>query len=249
MPGAEGAWQRDAAPALTSGAVHVCKAFWPDFMADLPRLESVLSADERSRASRFHQARDRQRFIVAHGLLRLLLGHYLTRPAAAIRFAHNAFGKPSVVDSGGLEFNLSHAGDLVLYAFACRTEIGVDVEVVQHDFPAADIAHDYFSPAEIAVLDSLPDNLKARAFFDCWTRKEAWIKARSQGLSIPLDSFDVAFAPDAPARLLATRGEPAEAGAWSLFDVPPAPGYAGALAIRGHGWRLALWECAPSAAF
>jgi len=243
---ADSVWQYVSSPPLTVGEIHVWKALVPGDCSDTALIKPCLSADEMSCASRFHHARDRRRFIAARSQLRLLLGQYLGRAPEAIRFHYNDFGKPFVPDSAGLGFNVSHAGDLVLYAFARKAEIGVDVEPIRDDFPVEDIARHYFPPAEVAVLDGLPDHLKHRAFFDCWTRKEAYIKARGKGLSIPLDSFDVSLAPGEPARLLRIGDQAARTADWSLFDLRPAPGYAGALAIRGQNWRLSLWEFAPS---
>jgi 4'-phosphopantetheinyl transferase len=243
---ADGIWQWTSSPPLKAGNVHVWKAVVAGDCSDVDWIKPCLSADEMSRASRFHHARDRRRYITGRSQLRLLLGHYLERAPEAIRFHYNDFGKPFVADSAGLAFNVSHAGDLVLYAFARQTDMGVDIELIRDDFPVEDIAHHYFSPAEVAVLDGLPDRLKHRAFFDCWTRKEAFIKARGKGLSIPLDSFDVSLAPGEAARLLRIRDEAGQPSDWSLFDLRPAPGCAGALAIRGQNWRLSLWEFAAS---
>lgn len=242
----DGVWRQSPAPLLQANAVHVWTASLAHDLSHLETLQGLLSAEEVNRAHRFHYARDRHRFIAGRGQLRMLLGHYLDQPPESIHFDYSAYGKPSVTNERGLTFNISHADDMALYAFAYQAEIGVDIEAIKMDFPVEDISQHYFSTTEIAVLSRLPDDLKHRAFFTCWTRKEAYIKARGEGLSIPLDSFDVSLTPGEPASLLVTRDQPTEAAEWSLFDLQPGPGYAGALAIRGHHWQLSLRDYTPS---
>lgn len=234
----------DLIPPLQPGEVHVWQAVLPapDM---LPQLTALLDAAELTRARRFLRLNDTQRYITARGQLRLLLGHYLQRDPASIRFAYAAQGKPLAVDAGGLAFNISHTDKLALYAFAYDTEIGVDVETVKPDFPVADISGYYFSMAERAALSQVPLAQRPAAFFNGWTRKEAYIKAVGDGLSLPLDSFDVTLTPGEPARLLATRAQPTAASEWSLFDLQPGPGYAGALAVYGSGWRVVCLTYPP----
>jgi 4'-phosphopantetheinyl transferase len=235
-------WQVALPTPLAVGHVHVWKAVLHNDSLNLETLQRLLSDEEIDRAYRFHHMRDRHRFIAARGQLRLLLSHYLDQPPQTIRFDYNIFGKPFVPEAKGLAFNLAHAGSMALYAFACHTEIGVDVEDLKADFPVADIARHYFSPVEIDVLRKLPHHLQTIAFFNCWTRKEAYIKARGEGLSIPLDSFDVSLAPGEPARLLAIRDYPTQAAEWSLVDLQPGNGYVGALVVRGGYWQVSLWD-------
>ncbi len=238
----EGIWRQTSPTRLQADAIHVWKASLAHDLSGLETLQGLLAADEVNRACRFHFARDRHRFIAGRGQLRILLGHYLGQPPESIHFDYSAYGKPCVRNEKGLHFNLSHAGDMALYAFAYQAEIGVDIEAIKTDFPVEDISQHYFSTTEISALSRLPDELKHRAFFTCWTRKEAYIKASGEGLSIPLDSFDVSLTPGEPASLLATRDQPTEADEWSLFDLQPGPGYAAALAIRGHHWQISLWD-------
>ena len=132
----------------------------------------------------------------------------------------------------GLDFNLSHSAGIVLLAFARRRRIGIDIEAVRRDFSTTEIAERFFSPAERTALRQLPHGQRHQAFFRCWTRKEAFIKALGEGLSHPLDQFDVNLAPGEPAVLLATRPDATEAGRWALWNVPTAGNYAAALAIE-----------------
>lgn len=216
--------------------------------ASVQALERTLSPDEMARAGRYRFARDRRHFIAARGLLRSLLGGYLDLDPAAVRFQYNEWGKPASAVPGGdraIHFNLSHSGGLVLYGVSWGREVGVDLEIARDDIAASGVAERFFSPRESAALYALPAPARCAAFFRCWTRKEAYIKARGEGLSIPLDSFDVSLSPDEPAALLSSSDGPAECERWSLFDVDPAPGYAAALAVEGriqrlHSWRFAL---------
>jgi len=235
-------WEDAPPPALAHGEVHVFLAA----LDTLPvgALAARLSAEERARAERFHFARDRQRFVGTRGLLRGLLGRYLGIEPFALRFAYGPRGKPSVMAGPGpgrMRFNVSHSGGLALLAFAWDRELGVDIEL-ERPVPEADsIARSHFAPAERAALSRLTPAERPRAFFRCWTRKEAFIKATGDGLSRPLDAFEVTLAPGEPARLLRVEGDAREARRWWLEDLEPATGFAGALAVRGRPARLACW--------
>jgi 4'-phosphopantetheinyl transferase len=194
---------------------------------------TLLSADERARAARFHFDRDRRRFVNGRALLRSILGRYLDVAPGDVAFSYDPRGKPRLA-GGGPTFNLSHSHGAVVFAFTSEGEIGVDIE--RH--PAPDdgdaVARHFFAPAEVAALDSLPAAERSAAFLRCWTRKEAYIKARGDGLSLPLDSFQVSLEPDAPPALLSTAHDPGEAGRWSLVDLSrQSPGYVVALAFEG----------------
>lgn len=203
-----------------------------DLMPDSVKLfESILSADEKERAARFHFEVDKNRFIVSHGALRNILGRYLHQNPAELTFSVNPYGKPALVNST-LEFNLSHSGDFVLIAVTQGRKIGVDVERIRQGISSHVIAQQYFSKAEVAELQSLPLEQRESAFFICWTRKESYIKAQGLGLSLPLESFDVSLTPGHPAILRATRPDPKEAARWSLLSMNVDPNYAGALAVE-----------------
>ena len=209
----------------------------------IDHMRGSLSPDERARADRFRFPRDADRFVAGRGILRDILGRYVAVAPAALAFRYGPQGKPELETPAGtgVGFNVSHAGGVLLVAVGLRRSIGIDVE---RDRPGLDLelAARYFSPGELAVLRGLPDARRRRAFLDCWTRKEAYIKARGQGLSLPLDSFDVSLGPDEPARLLADRVDPGAVAGWSLRALPMPAGYAAALAAQGLGWRLRLWE-------
>jgi 4'-phosphopantetheinyl transferase len=141
-----------------------------------------------------------------------------------------------------LRFNLSHSQDLALYAVTSNREVGVDLEYIQRDFDTRQIAERFFSTREIAALHALPANLQTESFFRCWTRKEAYVKARGEGLSLPLEQFDVSLSPDDPAALLNVAGNPAEVSRWSLRELTPAPGYMAAIAVEGKDLSLSCFS-------
>jgi 4'-phosphopantetheinyl transferase len=230
---------------LEHDEIHVWRASLDRAASYVRDLEQTLAADERERAERFYFQIDREHFTVARGLLRAILGRYLNRPAEQLRFCYDSYGKPSLAEAYGgdwLRFNLSHARGLALYAVTRERALGVDLEYLRADFASDGIARRFFSASEVAALRALPPHQKLEAFFNCWTRKEAYIKARGEGLSFPLDQFDVSLAPGEPAALLSTSGNPQEASRWSLEALTPAPGYVAALCVEGQGWRLKCWQ-------
>ena len=167
--------------------------------SDIARLRETLSEDEQERASRFHFARDRDHFIIARGTLKMLLGEYLGTPARGVRFRYSAQRKPTLdAEHPSIDFNISHTQNMAVFAFARHRRIGIDVEKIQRDFNVEDIAKRYFSVCECQELFSLPSELQSEAFFLGWTRKEAYLKARGEGLHLPLDSFSVSLTPAQP---------------------------------------------------
>lgn len=230
---------------LADDEVHVWRAALTPLDSDLRNMWHTLSADERERAERFYFSRDRKRFIAARGVLRAILSRYLAIGAEHLCFCYNARGKPALTsDSGGdtLRFNVSHSHTLALFAVTRGREVGIDLERMRSDLADEQIARRFFSPHEVAMLRALPPELRREGFFNCWTRKEAYIKARGEGLALPLDQFDVTLAPGESARLLSTAGDPQEADRWSLQALFPGQDYAAALAVEGHAWRLQCWQ-------
>jgi 4'-phosphopantetheinyl transferase len=226
--------------------VHVWRVSLDQAPAIVERLHQLLSTDEHARASRFHFETDRQHFIVARGCLRMILSRYLEIPPAEIQFSYGAHGKPQLATSTAqihpLNFNLAHSGSLALYAFTRVGEIGVDLERIRSEFTGDDIAQRFFSAAEVARLNELSAELRHEAFFNCWTRKEAFIKAIGIGLSLSLDQFDVTLGPAEPAELLRTRWDENEAARWSLKAIDVGSGYVAAVAVAGRDWQLTSSE-------
>ena len=198
----------------------------------LAKYADLLSADERARAGRFHFEQDRHRFIVARGILRTLVGQRLGLAPVAVSFSYLAHGKPTVAVDSMLDFNLSHSGNRALFAFSRNGRVGVDLEALDGDVDVMALAQRYFHPSETAALRQLPQPLRRPAFFACWTRKEAVVKATGDGLLVaPLDTFEVSVALDAPPRILASAR--LVAADWSLHTIDALPGYAGTIAV----WR------------
>lgn len=195
---------------------------------------AVLSRDERARAQRFACVRDTRRFIVARARLRQFLGSLLSLQPAAIEFSYGPNGKPALAarHRTRLRFNVAHSGDVAVFVAAMGREVGVDIEVVRPLADADDVASWAFSARERADYFSLPAAARPVAFFNCWTRKEAVVKAMGDGLRFPLAAFDVSLAPSAPARLLRMEHRGRGRGMWTLRAISPAPGVVGAIALR-----------------
>jgi 4'-phosphopantetheinyl transferase len=225
--------------------VHVWRATLDQTSSQIQSFLHNLAADEQARAKRFHFGRDRKHFIVARGVLRAILGGHLNRAPECVSFCYSSHGKPALAgESHGdaIRFSVSHSRGVALYAVTRGREVGIDVERIRFDLAVAEIAERFFSPREVAILRALPTELQQQAFFRYWTCKEAYIKARGEGLSFPLDQFDVSLAPGEPAAVLGTQRDPSEASRWSLQELTRAPGYVAALAVEGHGWRLTCWQ-------
>jgi 4'-phosphopantetheinyl transferase len=231
------------------GEVHIWRGRLIQPEAVLQRCRALLSEDELARAARFYFEKDRSQFIVAHGMVRQVLAFYLKMAPREIHFRIEKKGKPELEENSGgrsLKFNLSHSGELALLAIARGQILGVDVELHRADFAGEDIARRFFSAQEAGKLSALPAEQKVEAFFNCWTRKEAYVKAMGDGLSIPLDSFDLTFAPGESPALLRVEGHPEELKRWSLYNLTPGEGYAGALLIEGRQHVLYCREWTPS---
>lgn len=226
--------------------VHVWRAALDRAGACLDGVQEILAADERERAERYRFRKDRERFVAARGLLRRILSRYCGLPPGQLKFDYNAYGKPCLreeVNGQDVRFNVSHSGGLALYAVGSGRALGVDVERIRARVCEEQIAERFFSPTEVADLRSLPAGLQPRAFFNCWTRKEAYIKARGEGLSMDLDRFDVSLSPGEPAALLKHRDDAREASRWVLRDLRVDAGYVAAIAVEGHDWRLREFHC------
>jgi 4'-phosphopantetheinyl transferase len=222
---------------LPKNEVHVWRAWLDAETAEYLRLREFLSEDEIERANRFVFPRDRDHFIVARGKLRELLGSYLQLPPQSLRFATGKFGKPSLADRKDFRFNLTHSHGLALYGFTVERALGIDIEMIRPDFGGMDIAERYFSQAEQRELRGLPAEVQATAFFLCWTRKEAYIKARGDGLQIPLASFDVSLTPGRPETL-----QSSDSHRWNLASFTPAPRYAAAIVTEGAAPAIRFWD-------
>ena len=231
-------WQPLPDKLLLSGtAVHIHRL---SLVQSFDNFYKYLSPEERIRAARFLRAEDRRRFTVARGMLRVLVGRYEKLRPEQVQFVHNDFGKPLLFHPTDLQFNVSHSQDLALLAFTRGCLIGVDVEFRRPLPDADDIAQHQFSAHEYRAFRQLPQFQKQEAFFNCWTRKEAFIKAIGEGLTHPLNTFDVTFLPGDEAHFLQIKGE--DTNNWDLQSIEPHPDFAAAMAVKRHQGVMSCFE-------
>ena len=230
---------------LSKDDVHVWLAELGPPAARVQQMAQCLSETERIKSDSFHFKRDRMHFIVSRAVLRMILGRYLQIEPKGVQFSYGHHGKPDLAEPLGestLRFNLAHSQDLALYAFTLDREIGVDLEYLRVISDIKQIASEFFSANEITTLHALPASQRRQAFFNCWTPKEAYIKAIGKGLSQPLDQFEVLLAPTESACLRSVERDPERASRWSLSALTPAPGYVAALAVQGDNCCPVFWQ-------
>lgn len=228
-------WRPRPHPPLDARAVHVWRVALDD-EARAASYWSLLSDEERARASRFVRDVHRRRFVVAHGALRLVLADYVDAEPTALEFIAGEHGKPALRQVAGrpaVEFNLSHSDDLALVAVAHARPVGVDLERWSEGVEHLDLAERFFSAGERDALRALAHapELVEEGFFAAWTRKEAYLKATGHGISRGLHHFDVALSPGEPARLLADRLDREATERWRMIALAPAPRYSAALVV------------------
>lgn len=210
----------------------------------LHKLRSTLSTDEIERADRFHFQKNRNSFTAGRGILRSILAHYLENKPREIGFIYNTHGKPSIANmpgGTGINFNLSHSHGLAVYAFTRRRRIGIDIERLRSNLSFEKIANRFFTTAEYEKLRGLHHDEFIEGFFNLWTHKEAYIKAKAKGLSIPLNQFGVTINADQTVRINEIGRNPDEEYVWSFYTLTPAPGYVGALAVEGKNLTIKHW--------
>lgn len=235
-------------PSALEGDVHIWRAMLAQHAPQLVALAATLTPDERHRASRFRFVRDRDRFVLCRGLLRAILARYVQVAPAALRFSYGPAGKPRLADPRGildLRFNLSHTDGLALFAVARGREMGLDVERIDETVLVEPLARHAFAPAEVAYLANLPTRRRREAFYRLWTVKEAYVKARGEGLSMPLNEFEAIPAADGQVHIHATGGDAQVSSRWSVCPLDPGPGYVATLAAQGKIRQLAQWTLAP----
>lgn len=231
--------------ALGAHEVHLWRA---SLMRDRQSQETawaVLAEDEKQRARRYRVEPDREFFIARRGILRFLLGKYLAIPAAQVSLTYNPYGKPLLASGYAgdrLHFSLSCSCGQALYAFTRLSRVGVDLERVRSDPAVLELAQAYFTPNEVKSLDLLTDEARRRAFFQCWTRKEALLKALGAGLTISPDQIDVSLDPGRPAQIGAVYGEAEPLRGFHLVDIDAGDGFAAALALERQAHSLRCWQ-------
>ena len=232
---------------LSNNDVHIWTMPAKASDAVVAQFRRVLSEDEAKRAARFRFSHLRDSFVITHGVLRHLLARYLSLDPARIFFHYGDKGKPGIASADKPQFNLTHSGGMAAVAFTTDCQLGIDAEHIRPVEEMQQIANRYFASDEAAELMLIPENEREAAFFRCWTRKEAYIKAIGDGLSCPLDSFQVTLLPNVPPRLIHIEGDRAAAEMWSLHDLSLAPDYAAALAYRDRDRSLSIFALADLA--
>ncbi len=229
---------------LLSNAVHVWVVDLDHPSSCWRQFEAVLSAEERTKADLFRFASLRSRYITCRAILRNILSGYTHQQPEMLTILAGPYGKPflqQAANDQAVEFNVSHSQQLALIAVTRGRPVGIDVERIDHHCPIDLLSTQFFSSREIAALQALPPYLRTEAFFTCWTRKEAVLKARGDGLSTPLSACEVTLLPD-NAALPQLAWNPTDTTCWSLRQLNPAPGYTAAIAVRGHDWKLSCWH-------
>lgn len=224
-------------PVLQPDEVHIWRVDLPLMSGSMQMFKSLLLPDELARADQFVFQDSRQDFVISRGILRILLGSYLDLAPHQIWFRYNQYGKPYLASNGGtsaVHFNLSHSRHLTLNAFTLNAQIGIDVEYVNTGIDYEALAAMILSPSEKAAFGQVAPALRCAAFYNAWTRKEAYIKAQGAGFSYPLDQFEVSFQPGQPPVLLATRPDDRERARWFMDSVAASPDYAAAIVVEGH---------------
>ena len=208
----------------------------------LERLSKTLSQDEMDRADRFVRDRDRRRFIVARGCLRKVLSRYLETEPEEVLFGYGTEGKPFLRTKTSIPiyFNLAHSAELALIAVTGMGEVGVDVEELREEVDRLDLARRYFSAREFEDLSSLPEEDQSLAFYRCWTRKEAYLKAKGGGITESLAGFSVSLLPDDPAALL--ENDDGDSVDWGIVEIQPSEGYIGAVAMKKRKFEVEGWD-------
>lgn len=231
---------------LPKEEVHVWYTSLEQPASLVEELAEILSEDELARAKRFYFDQHRKRFIIARGLLRRILGRYLEIEPREVEFSYGRYGKPALIEKLNkdkkLDFNLSHSQDIALSGVTCDRAIGIDIEHLRPMNDAEQIAKRYFSEQENAVFQSLPIEQQQQAFFNAWTRKEAYLKACGDGITRPLNQVEVSLAPGEPAKILRIQGSPETAAQWSIQDFIPASGYRGAIAVGGQSGPITFFS-------
>jgi 4'-phosphopantetheinyl transferase len=232
-----------ARPVAVPGEVHLWRVDQSEAGGSEEEADRVLSAEERARRDRYRFPRDRRRFALRRSALRGILSAYLGAPPAEIVLVPAARSKPELAVPGEppLRFNVSHSGEIALIGVTRGADLGVDVEVVRKLGDRDSVAREVFSPAEWKEYEALDERERTAAFFNGWTRKEAFLKAQGEGLFGDLAGFDVTLAPGREPRLLRVGASPGEEERWRLAAFEPAPGAVGAVAVRADALRLTAW--------
>jgi 4'-phosphopantetheinyl transferase len=229
---------RDVDLVLLGNEVHVWHANI-DVSNNHDSLMALLDAEERSRVSRFKQTFPRKQFLIARAFLRMVLASYLGIEANEVELRRTQHGKPELREESGLQFNLSYSGSVVVLAVANR-QVGIDVEQIREDIEVLELADRFFSRDEAQWLRLRPADELLSSFFSCWTAKEAYIKARGEGMAIFLNSFSVKPRADGPTVELDVHADSRESKRWSMQRLDLGPRVSGTLAVEGQNCKVSL---------
>ena len=232
---------------LGNDDLHVWKVSLDQDKTTILKMSALLAPDECRRAEKYFRSIDRDRFIIARGVLRKILSAYLRISPYELLFVYNEYGKPALSadqNCHALSFNLSHSDGMALYAVARGRRVGVDIENIRKDFATLDIAEHFFSKDEVESLKTVPTGLRTEAFFNCWSRKESYIKAIGMGVSYPLDGFTVSLAPNVVPALLKVDADECEPTRWQMYELNAGEGYAASAIVENPPVTLRQWQCA-----
>lgn len=229
-------------PNLEMHQAHIWSAVLNYDIQKLKIFFDLLDADEQVRANRFHFEKDRNQFIASHGILRKILSGYLNISPEKIIFSYNEFGKPFIANQSDIQFNLSHSKNITLIAITKNYSIGVDIEYIKQTRDIEAIAERYFSTHECSALKQLPTEERQKAFFNGWSRKEAFLKAHGQGLSYSLEKVEVSLATNEPAKFIAIHDANENISEWELYNLEPANDFAAAVAIKGELKKIEMLQ-------
>ncbi|ERT08020.1 phosphopantetheine--transferase domain protein [Lyngbya aestuarii BL J] len=223
---------------LSSDEVQVWLAEFGELNEQLHEFEQLLSPDERERANRYRQQRDRVRFIVARGVLRIVLAGYLGLSPSELEFNYSERGKPQLkTNSTGIEFNVSHSEDKALFAIALNRRVGIDIELIR-PMEVLQLAKRFFRESEYLFLRALEDREQIRGFFQLWTAKEAYVKATGEGLA-GLETVEISLPKLESAENLAVQGQGCR---WMLHSLDLGNNYCAAIAVEGKEYKIKCWQ-------
>ena len=229
---------------LSTGHVDIWKCCVKLGDDQIGELSSLLSTEEKARAQRLKIAEKQNQFIIARGRLRQNLGKYLNLDQHAFKFEYAVHGKPYMEErwqGHEISFNVSHSHNFILIAMSLDHQLGIDIEKIQHGKDHTALARRFFSKREQAELTVLPEEIKTRAFYSCWARKEAFVKAVGDGITYGLDTFDVSVHPDETKPLINIHTNSGEDITWSVFNIPMDEDYMAALAVTDNTVSVRCW--------
>lgn len=230
---------------LGSSEIHLWLAFFDEITESLLHSDyrDLLNAAERGQERRFYFARDRRRYLITRALVRTVLSRYVSIHPKKWIFATNAYGRPQIVNPQArderLSFNISHTNSLIVLGVTRCRALGVDVENFRARRASLEVADSYFAPQEVEVLAAAPPDQQQYRFFEYWTLKEAYIKARGMGLALPLDKFSFHYPGDNAVAITIHPDLGDDSARWQFWQFRPTPEYVTAICAERAGAQSA----------